>query len=135
MSTSSREIGGVSIATSWLAALVGLWVLVSPFVLAGTFGSGNVTGTVNWTDPFWMTLIAGIVVTILAGIAGMTARGTNAGRSVNWLAALVGLWLIVSVFVLSGSVSSGLPYWSNIISGIIVAVLGGLSGILVNRSY
>lgn len=49
----------------WLAALFGLWVLISPFVLSGNIASGN---------PYWINIISGIVVAILAGYAAYTLR-------------------------------------------------------------
>lgn len=43
----------------------------------------------------------------------------------EWIAALFGLWVLAFPFLLSGSSTSGTPYWSDNISGIVVAILAG----------
>lgn len=55
----------------------------------------------------------------------MSASESQTLEWAGWIAALFGLWILVSPFVLTGSITGGNPYWSNIISGIVVAVLAG----------
>ncbi|MEF8812979.1 MAG: SPW repeat protein [Halovenus sp.] len=57
----TAEYGSLPKWASWLAALVGLWVLVSPFVLSGSIGDGT---------PMWSNVVAGGVAFILAAYAG-----------------------------------------------------------------
>ena len=51
---------GVAWWSGWVAALAGLWVLVSPFVLAGGLGSGS---------PRYSNVIAGLVALVLSAYA------------------------------------------------------------------
>ncbi|MFB6087435.1 MAG: SPW repeat protein, partial [Haloarculaceae archaeon] len=46
----------------------------------------------------------------------------------SWIAALAGLWLLVSPFVLSGEIASGAPMYSNVIAGLLVLALGAYAG-------
>lgn len=56
----------------WLAAIVGLWVLVTAFI----WGSG---GPGNPTTLFWSNVAAGLVIAILASYAG--AQASSSGGS------------------------------------------------------
>jgi len=102
--------------SGWLAALFGLWVLVSPFVLAGSFGTGS---------AMYSTVISGIVVTVLAAYeatslqrAGLTGHAWS-----GWIASLSGLWILFSPFFIGGSIGAGGPLWSNVVVGFIALVL------------
>lgn len=66
--TSSNGIG-------WIAALVGLWVLISPFFWGATTGSGAWGGGGAWL--YWSNIISGIVIAILAGYAARSAGATS----------------------------------------------------------
>ncbi len=109
----------------WLAAVVGLWVLVSPFVLSGAIGTGT---------PMYATVVAGLLVVVLSGFAAYAIRtgaetaAFSTPEIAAWLAALVGLWVLVSPFVLSGTIASGTPMWSSVGAGIVVAILAGYVG-------
>lgn len=123
--TVTTEYGSLPKWASWLGALVGLWVVVSPFVLSGSIADGT---------PLWSNAVAGIVVLILAAFAAYTIRtaaeaATNsAGEWSGWIAALAGLWILVSPFVLSGTIGSGAVMWSNVIGGGIAFILAGYAG-------
>ena len=114
--TGRSEGTGLTKGTGWLAALVGLWVLVTPFFLGG--------GNAGFDWLFWSNVVSGVVIAVLAGY-GATTTGT-ARRSATGLAALVGLWVLVTPFFLGGS-NAGFDwlFWSNIVSGVVVAVLAG----------
>lgn len=109
--------------TSWLAALVGLWVLVTPFVLSGPIGTGTV---------FWSNVVGGAIVAIFAAYTAYTLRSTGSGEWLHewsgWLAAVVGLWVVISPFVLTGSVTASSVMWSNVGSGALIAVFAGYGG-------
>lgn len=115
-----------SLATwaSWLAALVGLWVLVSPFVLSGDLASGT---------PLFSTFVAGLVILVLGAFAAIAIRTTTpgentAGEIAGWLAALVGLWILVSPFVVGGAIGSGAAMYSTVVAGFLALVLAGYAG-------
>lgn len=55
-----------------------------------------------------------------------TTTGVQQGSGpewASWVAALFGLWILLSPFVLSGNIATGNPMISNVVSGIIVLVL------------
>ena len=92
--------------SSWVNILLGIWVLISPFIL-----------TFALPRAIWNNLVTGIVVGILAIIR--LSVPNQAGWS--WINALLGIWLIISPFVLG--FTHGSVLWNNVILGIIVAAL------------
>ncbi len=92
---------------------VGVWVLISPFVLRFT----NVRGAV------WNNVVVGIVIMILAGTRAW-ARSSNIGLS--WINFILGIWLIVSAFVFGFRMTPVLT-WNNVISGIVVAIIAAVA--------
>lgn len=111
--------------SSWLAALVGLWVLASPFVLTGSIATGT---------AFWSTVGAGILVVVLATFGAYATRTAvesdpnSAAEVSSWVAAIVGVWIAASPFVLTGAISDGTAMWSHLGAGLIVLILGGYAG-------
>lgn len=109
----SEDKGRVSTANG-INLILGIWLIVAPFVL-------GYTGIISrWND-----IVLGFVVGIV-GIVRMVMpqRSTN---WLNWLSVVFGIWLIIAPFVLSyGSI---IPLWNDIILGIVVAVVSfwGLS--------
>lgn len=114
---------------SWLAALVGLWVLVSPFVISGSFGGGT---------AMYSTIVSGVVVLVLSAFGAYSVRSgaetppNSYGEISGWLASIAGLWIGVSPFVLTGSIGSGTPMWSNVIFGFLALVFAGYAGWILN---
>jgi len=102
--------------SAMLGALAGVWMAISPWFL--TLGRQE---TAN-------DLIVGLVVTALGafGIAG--ARGFLGLQAGNLL---LGIWLIISPFILAARFAVSAPmYWSNGFGGfaIIVFTLAALAG-------
>ena len=95
---------GSEVRSSWINILLGIWVLISPFVL-----------TLALPRAIWNNVATGIVVGILAIIR------LNAPRQPgwSWINVILGIWLIISPFVLGFAVGDGL--WNNVILGIIIA--------------
>lgn len=91
-----------------ITALAGVWVLIAPFVLGY---SGTQQAMLN-------DVIVGLAVLVLAGIR---LFGALSQTWLSWLAALLGLWLLVSPFVLG---NSGTPMTNDIIFGIVIIVFG-----------
>lgn len=121
----ATEYGSLPKWGSWLAALVGLWVLMSPFVLSGPIGGGT---------PMYSNAIAGVVVLVLAAVgasairAGVETSKNTPGELSGWIAGLVGIWMIVTPFVLNSSIDSGAVMWSNATAGVIAFILAGYTG-------
>lgn len=122
-SSVTAETGSLAKWSSWLAALVGLWVLVSPFVLTGTIASGT---------AMWSNVVAGVLVLVLAAYGAYEHRSSAAASGATewsgWIASLAGLWILVSPFVLTGTIASGNPMYSNVIAGLVAAVLAAYAG-------
>lgn len=124
-STVATETGSLPKWATWLAAVVGLWVLVSPFVLTGEIASGT---------AMWSNTLAGILIAILAGFGAYSLRsstGTEAnspGEWSSWIAALTGLWILGSAYVLTGPITTGTVLWSNVASGVVAFVLAAYGG-------
>lgn len=59
------ESGSAVEWASWLAALLGLWVLVSPFAL-GTPSSGS--------SAYWSDIAAGVIILVLAAYVAYQIR-------------------------------------------------------------
>lgn len=123
--TLPTESGSFAKWASWLAAILGLWVLVSPFVLTGEIATGT---------PILSNVIAGILVLVLGGFGAYTLRTTTPGENEpaelgGWIAAIAGLWILVSPFVLSGEIASGTPLYSNVVAGFVALVLAAYAGL------
>ncbi|HVS72296.1 MAG TPA: SPW repeat protein [Phycisphaerae bacterium] len=106
---------GQSSAASGLDVLAAIWLLISPFVLG--FGNlGNAAGN---------NVILGIIIGILALI-----RLFNPVRTVgvSWLNVILGIWVIISPWVL-GFDGNATAMTNNVIVGIIVIILAGWSAL------
>ena len=88
--------------------LLGIWVIVAPFVLASALFSAAI----------WNNIATGVAVAILALIR--TSMPRQSGWS--WGNVILGIWLLISPFVLGFAASSLL--WNNVILGIIIALVG-----------
>lgn len=101
-------------ATKWLAGLtglLGLWLIVAPFVF-----------TVP-TTPLWNAVIVGIVIAIIGGYNYYrTTQDQEVGTWGAGLNTLLGLWMIAAPFVFG---VSGLPLWNAVSVGILVALFAG----------
>ena len=94
---------------SILNIIAAIWLIVSPFVLAYT----------TLPVALWDTIIVGIIVLILAW-----ARAASPLRNIglSWLNLLLGIWLIISPFVL-GYATSPTATWNNVVLGAVVVIL------------
>jgi len=96
------EPGGIG--SSWVNILLGILVIISPFILG--FHSSSAV---------WSNVVVGALVGILAIVRwGMHQPGWS------WLNLILGIWLVISPFVFF---LSGAAMWNNVILGIIVAAL------------
>ena len=91
---------------SWINLLGGIWFIIAPFIW-GAASQGVANG-----------VIVGIIVAILAIIRMSSAHSGWA----SWINGILGLWMIIAPWAISYvTVASR---WSNVIAGIIVAIVG-----------
>lgn len=99
---------------NWIIALCGLWELgdiVLPFVI----GFGNVKAFV------WNHILVGMILVLTGARAALTSNVRTA-KTMNWIAAGAGVWLIIAPFLLgTPEIPAGL--WNDIIVGVIVLIL------------
>ncbi|MDG5776607.1 SPW repeat protein [Haloarculaceae archaeon H-GB11] len=106
---------------SGLIAVLGLWLLVQ--VLAFNPVGGN----------FWSDVIVGIALVVLGGYNYNRRANERAGSvAAGVFVALLGLWMIVTPFVLgqtagTGAVVGDLEFWNDIIVGVLALGLGAYS--------
>lgn len=99
-----------------IAALVGVWIIVSPFVWAGL--PGAFLGS---------NVVMGALIVILAGYTAYLASNDQpVKRYAAYIAGLAGLWVILSPFALG--ITNANVLFNNFVSGGVVAVLTGYSG-------
>lgn len=101
--------------TSWLAFIVGLWLIASPFILGY---SGSSVPTTN-------EVIVGIVAAVLALIL-LVAGGSYSWA--GWILALVGIWEIAAPFALATTGLNNVMA-NEIISGLVLVIFGGGSAL------
>jgi hypothetical protein len=95
---------------SWMDFALGLWLIISPFVLRFRDLSGKATGD---------TIVFGILI---AAFSLWTAMSADAPSVASWLVMLFGLWIAISPFVL-GFRSFPRALSDSVVVGIIVLVL------------
>jgi hypothetical protein len=112
---SQRNPTGVAATTSGLDVLLGIWLLISPWVLM--FRSGVAVGN---------DVVLGIVIAIVAGIR--FSNPIRATTGLSWLNFLLGLWVLISPWVL-GYAALPSALWNNIAVGVAVMVLSASSAL------
>lgn len=93
-----------------LAAAIGAWILWSGVVLTGT---GSIVST--------NALVGALIALFAAYAAGWPDGGRLPGIVAPVIVVLLGLWVVAAPFVLGVDVDRML--WSNVISGVLVALL------------
>jgi hypothetical protein len=97
--------------TFGLALLAGLYVAVSPWIVG--FSGTSALGTSD--------LIVGIAVAFLAyGFATTLDRA----HGMTWTLPVLGLWVVVSPWVVSGAAPTTSMIWSNVVAGALLTFLG-----------
>ena len=90
--------------SGWVNILLGIWVIISPFVLGFESPKG-----------IWNNVTIGAAVGILSIL-----RVTMRQPAWSWVNLFLGVWLVISPFVLLLGVAA---MWNNVALGIIVAAL------------
>lgn len=96
-------------AIDGLTLLAGLYLAISPWV-AGFFGLQRITVS---------NLVTGLFLAAL-GVGFASAYGRTYG--LTWLAPVLGVWAIVSPWILRSATTSTL--WNNIVTGAVILLLG-----------
>ena len=115
MSTTERDWRRSAAGAGWLSLLVGVWLVVSPFVL--DYGDD---------DASWNPVLVGFIVVLLA------LRRITGFRSAlpGWLEVGAGVWLAASGFLLAESGDAEVNAW---VTGVVVVFLG-LSSLAASES-
>jgi hypothetical protein len=95
----------------WLTGILGLLLILAPFVLGYTIDS----------VALWSNVILGAIVVAASAIKGFFPDQTHWEY---WVAGIMGILAIIAPFVLHFS-TVATALWASIILGIIVAVLSG----------
>jgi len=111
MEDQARTLSGISVAA-------GLWLIIAPFILHYN-SSGNM----------WQEIIFGSIVAIFSLIHLRTPRLSWP----SWMNLLIGIWVIISSWVISGTTSGA--RWNQVIVGIIIAILAWTSGAVTSSSH
>jgi len=98
---------------SWLVVLLGAWEVVAPFILGYSQAAG----------ALWDAILLGIALIILAGWAALSNQVSTV-KSLSWINAALGVWLIIAPFILGYANLAG-ALWNDIMVGILVVVLAG----------
>ena len=106
---------GQVVVASGINLILGLWLIIAPFVL----------GFTAHTHSEWNTIIVGILVATIAAIRIWGGRGAS---WLSWINAGLALWLIVSPWIYGNSDISAI-LWNDIIVGVVVLVLSAWSAL------
>lgn len=90
------------VSSSLVNVLLGLWIIISPFVLG-----------LHAPKALWNNVVTGVLVGVLA-----ITRWAMGQPGWSWINLFLGIWLVISPFAL---VLGSLAMWHNVILGIIVA--------------
>jgi uncharacterized membrane protein HdeD (DUF308 family) len=104
---------------SWIIALAGLWEIAAPFVF----------GMTATTAFLWDAIIVGLALLVF-GVWAALANTEETVKYLNWINAVLGLWLVIAPFVLTYT-SAAAAMWNDIIIGLVALVLGVWAAITV----
>lgn len=102
-----RAGADTSAGVSWINIVLGIWVIISPFIVQFT----------RFPAAMWNNVIVGIVIAVLAIIRTSVPRQTGW----SWVNVILGIWMIISPFALGAMTTAVL--WNNIILGIVIALI------------
>jgi hypothetical protein len=106
---------------SWISVLFSIWLIISPFVLAFSGLSAL---------AMWDAIIVGVIVLILSGIRALNPTSSSA---LSWVSALLGVWMIISPFVLGTSHLTAVM-WDDIVVGVAFVIFNAWAALATNRT-
>lgn len=111
---------------NWLIALCGLWEfgdIALPFVI----GFDDVQSFV------WNHILVGLIL-MFTGVRAAQTRDIRTARTMDWIAVIAGLWLILATFLLRDlTMTAG--WWNDLIVGVIIVILGVWSVLAPTRIH
>lgn len=102
----------------WINAVLGLWVIVSPWTLVHVMASPTDPGGVT-EAAMWNQYVVGGAVAVLAVVALLAFKAWE-----EWTNVVLGPWLLVSPWLLGFGASAALT-WNAEILGALVVVFAG----------
>jgi SPW repeat-containing protein len=102
---SLNPVGKETANASWINVLLGIWVIVSPYVLQ----------VAHYPRALWNNVVCGVVITLLASIRALAPEQ----RGWSWTNMCIGGWIIISPSLLG--FTNTIAFWNNLILGVIIA--------------
>ncbi|MFF6995299.1 SPW repeat protein [Streptomyces sp. NPDC008313] len=99
-------------AIETLGFLTGLYLAASPWIV----------GFNNFTTLAVTNLIVGISYALL--MSGGFGRAYERTHGMAWASCALGVWMIISPWVVAGDVSTTRTIWSNVVTGCVALLLG-----------
>ncbi len=106
---------------NWWIAVFGVWELLAPFFL----------GYSAVKAAMWDAIIIGLAL-IVVGVWAAVSKENGAIKTLSWVNALLGIWLIIAPFLLSYT-GTGAALWNDIIIGLVELVLGAWAASVVSK--
>ena len=110
---------------NWILALCGLWEfgdIALPFII----GFDHVRGFV------WNHIVVGLIL-MFAGARRALTGNVRTARTMDLVAALSGVWLILTTFLLRDRAATA-GWWNDLIVGVIALLLGVWSALVLPRA-
>ncbi len=95
----------------WITAIGGLWEILSPFIL----------GTSSSTGAMVDAIILGAFL-VLFGLWVALSRWNSAVRTLSWINAVLGLWLVLAPFIIGYSSATGAMVNDIIVGGVVLVI-------------
>lgn len=113
----------------WLSgvnALVGAWIVAALFLLTATGGGLSASA--------WNNIIVGVAILLIAGYNYLRTDEDEPGSvGASALVALLGLWILVAPFLVF-TVDTAALFWSNVLSGALVALIGAFNAYTASKN-
>ncbi len=92
-------------------ALVGIWFIIAPFVLAYS----------DQRAALWLSVLGGAILLVLAGWA-VVNEAARKQRWIQYVNGLVGIWFIIFPYVFALTARPNVT-WTSVVGGLIALVL------------
>ncbi len=106
----------------WVTLLVGLWLIISPWALGAGMAEGAFGSLATWNF-----VLSGAAAAILAALVLFAFRQWE-----EWLDLIVGLWLVISPWILGFS-DTPMLLWNALLCGAVIAVMSGWTAMDAGR--
>ncbi len=106
---------------NWWVAVFGVWEVLAPFILGYTAAKA----------ALWDAIIVGLALVIL-GVWAASSKTEETLKTLSWVNAILGIWLILAPFLLSYSGTTA-ALWNDIIVGVVELVLGAWAASTVSK--